>query len=506
MSVLETKGVSMEFPGVKALRDVDFKIETGKIQALVGANGAGKSTLMKVLAGANPGYTGDVFIDGRLVSLRSPAAAKAEGIHIVYQEADAALIPSLSVAENIALDELAAGKGSPFINRSRMRAEAERILKRLDCDIDVGARVGELSLAKKQIVLIARALADRRRFLLLDEPTAPLSQAETEALFRLCGRLAYEEDMAVVFISHRLEEVLQICDGYTVMLDGGIVETAPATEDTTTERMIEKMLGGAAKSRAEKRAKRIGEVALSVKHLTDAEGGVRDVSLYVRRGEVVGIAGLAGAGKSELCKAIFGASRKIEGNIEIDGKPVKIKSPADAVRHGIGLAPEERRKEGLLISRDAEFNLSLACLKKLSRLGFIDRKKSADNAEEQIKRLSVKTPSIRRPVELLSGGNQQKLVIGKWLAADCEIYLFDEPTKGIDVGAKAEILNMIRELADAGRCAVYASCENSELLSVADRIYVMYDGAIAAELDAEETSEEEITYYALGGKEKYYGT
>ena len=267
------------------------------------------------------------------------------------------------------------------------------------------------------------------------------------------------------------------------------------------------MLGGAAKSRAEKRAKRIGEVALSVKHLTDAEGGVRDVSLYVRRGEVVGIAGLAGAGKSELCKAIFGASRKIEGNIEIDGKPVKIKSPADAVRHGIGLAPEERRKEGLLISRDAEFNLSLACLKKLSRLGFIDRKKSADNAEEQIKRLSVKTPSIRRPVELLSGGgNQQKLVIGKWLAADCEIYLFDEPTKGIDVGAKAEILNMIRELADAGRCAVYASCENSELLSVADRIYVMYDGAIAAELDAEETSEEEITYYALGGKEKYYGT
>ena len=305
---LGTRNVSIVFPGVKALSNVDFEIETGKIHAVLGANGAGKSTLMKVLAGSNPDYTGDVLYNGEVVELRKPASAKALGIQIVYQEVDMALIPSLSVAENVMFNHMVMNMGhGQFMNWGKIRSEAREVLKRLNINLDVSRLVGTLSLAQKQMVLIARAIQSSCNFLILDEPTAPLSDTETEELFRLCKHLVETENLAVIFISHRLHEVLQICDSYTVMRNGEIVDNSPITPETTTKEIVEKMLGRSFEENFPKEIVDIGEKAFEVDHLSDTEGKVNDVSLYVRRGEIVGVAGLVGAGKSELCKTLFGA-------------------------------------------------------------------------------------------------------------------------------------------------------------------------------------------------------
>ena len=501
---LGTRNVSIEFPGVKALSDVNFEIETGKIHAVLAANGAGKSTLMKVLAGANPGYTGDVLYNGNVVELRKPAAAKELGIQIVYQEVDMALIPSLSVAENVMFNYLVMNTGhKQMVNWGKIRREAKEVLHRLNIDLDVTRLVSTLSLAQKQMVLIARAIQSSCNFLILDEPTAPLSDTETEELFRLCKHLIETENLASIFISHRLHEVLQICDSYTVMRNGTIVDNSPITAETTTKEIVEKMLGRSFEENFPKEYVDIGEKALAVEHLSNADGSVNDVSFYVRRGEIVGIDGLVGAGKSELCKTLFGALKKSSGTITLNGKTLKIRTPSDAVRNRIGLVPEERRKEGVLVSETVDFNLSAACLSKFCHLSFINRKKTADNAKQFVKSLDIKTPSIYQAVRNLSGGNQQKVVVGKWLADDCDVYIFDEPTKGVDVGAKAEIFKLINEIAKQQNCVIYASCENSEILSITDRIYVMFDGKIMAELVTADTCEDEIMHYAVGGTDAF---
>ena len=501
---LGTRNVSIVFPGVKALSNVDFEIETGKIHAVLGANGAGKSTLMKVLAGSNPDYTGDVLYNGEVVELRKPASAKALGIQIVYQEVDMALIPSLSVAENVMFNHMVMNMGhGQFMNWGKIRSEAREVLKRLNINLDVSRLVGTLSLAQKQMVLIARAIQSSCNFLILDEPTAPLSDTETEELFRLCKHLVETENLAVIFISHRLHEVLQICDSYTVMRNGEIVDNSPITPETTTKEIVEKMLGRSFEENFPKEIVDIGEKAFEVDHLSDTEGKVNDVSLYVRRGEIVGVAGLVGAGKSELCKTLFGAMKKSAGTITMGGRQLKIKNPSDAVRNRMALVPEERRKEGVLVNETVDFNLSAACLSKFCRLSFINRNKTAANAKQFVESLGIKTPSIFQMVRNRSGGNQQKVVVGKWLAADCDIYIFDEPTKGVDVGAKAEIFKLINEIAKQGNCVLYASCENSEILSITDRTYVMFDGRIMAELKTAETCEDEIMHYAVGGTEAF---
>ena len=501
---LGTRKVSIEFPGVKALSDVDFEVSTGMIHAVMGANGAGKSTLMKVIAGSNPGYTGEVLYNGQPVEVRTPMAAKKLGIQIVYQEVDTALMPNLTVAENVMFNDVVMNmKGKLFVNYAKLRKEAKEVLKQLKIDIDVRQICGKLSLAQKQMVLIARAIQNSCNFLILDEPTAPLSDTETEELFRVVRHLRETQNIAIIFITHRIQEVLRICDSYTVMRNGEVVDTTPITKDTTSTEIVEKMLGRSFEENFPKEVCEIGEKAFVIENLTEREGRVKDINMYVRKGEIVGLAGLVGGGKTELCKTIFGAYKKASGKITLNGKELKISTPADAVKNRIALVPEERRKEGVLVAETVTFNLAAACLSRFCNMSFVNTKATAKNAEKYVKELGIKTPSIRQKVAFLSGGNQQKVVVGKWLAADCDVYIFDEPTKGVDVGAKQEIFRLINDIAKAGNCVIYATCENSELLSITDRMYVMFDGKIMAELETAKTNEAEIMHYSTGSTDAY---
>lgn len=499
---LEMKGIEIAFPGVKALKGVDFETEGGKIHALVGANGAGKSTLMKVLAGDNAHYTGKILIDGKAVEIRSPKAAKELGIEIVYQEVDTALIPYLSVAENVMLNQIVNHmEGSALIRWGKVRREAQKVLERLNLHLDTKAVVSELSLAEKQMVLIARCVSGSCRLLILDEPTAPLSSSEAEELFRVVRGLS-AEGVAVIFISHRLSELYEICDTITIMRDGRNVVRMPLTKEIPQQQIVEYMLGRHYEEAYDRKRIELGEKLFEVRGLTSSDGSVRDVSLSVRAGEIVGVAGLVGAGKTELCKTIFGAKEQAAGEIFLKGKRIRVGTPTDAVRNGLALVPEERRKEGVLISEPVCDNITAASLGKYCNvLSVVNTKKEHRDARKMIEDLGIKTPSENQPVALLSGGNQQKVVLAKWLNSDSELYIYDEPTKGIDVGAKQDMYQLIERLAAKGRGNLYVTCEFQELLSICDRIYVMYDGKIVKELAASETNEQELLYYSTGGRD-----
>lgn len=494
------KEISIEFPGVKALQKVDFEALSGRIQALVGANGAGKSTLMKVLSGAYTHFTGQIYLNDKEVHIRTPRDAKMLGIDIVYQEVDTALIPYLDVAENIMLDVLVNHmEKKTFLNWTSIHREAANILKRLGVQLNTHALVQELSLAHKQMVLIARAIAEERRFIILDEPTAPLSEKETEELFRVVRDLAFNNNVGVIFISHRLPELFEICQDITVMRDGKVVAHR-TMEGLTTGEVVELMLGRKFEESYSKNGAVVGKELLQVKHLSDKDEKVKDVNLYVRSGEIVGIAGLVGAGKTELCKCMFGAMPVRTGEIWIKDKKVKLKSSLAAVQQGLALVPEERRKEGVLVEESVTNNLSAACLTKYSGIfGFLKPRLERKAARQMIEALGVKTPNEYQKVAYLSGGNQQKVAVGKWLMADAEVYIFDEPTKGVDVGAKREMFELISRLAESGKGLLYASCELAEILMITDRVYVMYDGQIVKEMVTSETDEKEILYYATGG-------
>lgn len=499
-NTIEVKDVSIEFPGVKALQNVNFKVETGEIRAVVGANGAGKSTLMKVIAGTNPTYTGEVYFDGRKVELRNPNISKNLGIEIVYQEVDMALFPSASVAENVMMNKLISGmKGKALINWERIRREAKDVLETIKVDINPDTLVSNLTLAQKQMVLIARAICEKCKFLILDEPTAPLSLKETEDLFAVVKTLVREQHIGVIFISHRLNEILEICQSITVMRNGQVVENMEVTPDLTIKMIVNAMLGQSFDENFPRCELNIGEKTLEVRHISDLTM-LKNVSIYARAGEIVGVTGLVGAGKTELCKAIFGARKITEGDILLHGKAIKIKNPSWAVKNKIGLVPEERRKEGVMVGDSVFSNLSAASLSKFTHYGFIDRRAELQNAKKYITDLRIKTPSENQKVAYLSGGNQQKVSVGKWLSADCDIYIFDEPTKGIDVGAKREIFLLIQEIAKKGKTVIYATSETSEILAITNRTYVMYNGQIEAELQTNKTNEKEIVFYATGGK------
>ena len=499
-NVIEVKGVSIEFPGVKTLQNVSCKFESGMAKALIGANGAGKSTLMKVLAGANPTYTGEVYFNGKKVELRNPVDAKAQGVGIVYQEVDSILTPNLSVAENIMTDHLIYElKGLGVVNWSRMNKEAAAVLKELDIDINVKTLVSNLTLAEKQMVVIARAMVQNCKFLILDEPTAPLSQKETETLFDLVRRLK-KKNCGIIFISHRLNELFEICEAIAVMKDGQMVGERQVDGKLKIDDIVQMMLGGKHVLDLDKSGRNVGEVVLKTENLKDKKGRVHNINMEVRKGEIVGISGLVGAGKTELCKTLFGEFGKVEGTYEVCGKTVNPVCPADAIKAGLALIPEERRKEGIFIEETVNHNMSVVTLGKFSKvLTFINRKQEFEAAKKKIASLTVKTPSPNQKVGLLSGGNQQKVTIGKWLDSNAAIYIFDEPTKGIDVGAKNEIYKLIVELARQGKAVIYTSSEQSEILLVSDRTYVMYDGTIQKELRTDQTTEEEILFYSTGG-------
>lgn len=498
---LEMKDISIEFPGVKALDGVDFNLVSGTIHALVGANGAGKSTLMKVLAGANAHYTGQIYVGGEPVEIRCPKDAKNLGIEIVFQEVDTALIPYLSVAENVMFNTLVNKMGrKQIVHWKEIRQAAKTVLKKLNVDVDMNKQVSGLTLAQKQMVLIARCVAEKCRFLILDEPTAPLSNSETLELFRVVRELA-KENVGVVFISHRLSELYEICESITIMRDGRLVADLPLNRELEVNTLVEYMLGRSYEDNYIKNKCEIGGPLLEIDDLTEKEGKVKNITMTVRKGEIVGVAGLVGAGKTELCKTLFSAYRHGSGTMKLNGKEIRANGPTQAVKNGLALVPEERRKEGVLITDSVVSNISVAAMEKYTnRFSVVNKKREREDARNMIRGLGIKTPSENQAVALLSGGNQQKVVVGKWLNKDSEVYIFDEPTKGIDVGAKQDMYELIEGLAAKGKGVIYATCEFQEILSICDRIYVMYDGEIIKELNAEDTNEKELLYYSTGGK------
>ncbi|MGC6177594.1 sugar ABC transporter ATP-binding protein [Lacrimispora sp. 38-1] len=498
---LEMKDISIEFPGVKALNGVDFSLTSGSIHALVGANGAGKSTLMKVLAGVNTHYTGQISVGGEPVEIRCPKDAKNLGIEIVFQEVDTALIPYLTVAENVMFNTLVNKMGKKqVVHWKEIKRAAKAVLEKLNVAVDINKPVSALTLAQKQMVLIARCVVEKCRFLILDEPTAPLSNSETLELFRVVRELA-KENVGVVFISHRLSELYEICESITIMRDGMLVTNLPLTKELEVNTLVEYMLGRCYEDNYTKKTCEIGEPLLEIDDLTEKDGKVKNITLTVREGEIVGVAGLVGAGKTELCKTLFSAYQHKSGTIKLRGKVIHAKGPTQAVKNGLALVPEERRKEGVLISDSVVSNISVAAMEKYTnKLSVVNKKREKEDARSMIRNLGIKTPSENQVVSLLSGGNQQKVVVGKWLNKDSEVYIFDEPTKGIDVGAKQDMYELIEGLAARGKGIIYATCEFQEILSICDRIYVMYDGEIIRELKAADTDEKELLYYSTGGK------
>ncbi|MCY7437940.1 MULTISPECIES: sugar ABC transporter ATP-binding protein [Bacillus] len=493
--LVHMKNISIEFPGVKALDQANFTLRKGTVHALIGANGAGKSTLMKVLSGAHSHFEGTIHINGEAATIHTPKDAASYGVQTVHQEVDTALVPYLSVGENMMIHEM---EKKPFVRWKEIHRKAAQLLKEMDIDISTKRLVSDLTLAEKQMVLIAKAVSIKCSILILDEPTAPLSHAETSKLFSMIHQLK-KNGTGIIFISHRMPEIFNICDELTVMKNGTDV-AAHLIKETDPKQVIEEMLGAPLEDQFPSRTTlEDAPIVLDVKELHD-QHKLNNIHLHVKKGEILGIAGLVGAGKTELCKALFGASEKKSGTVQLHGQTIHIKSPHHAVRAGIALVPEERRKEGILTEETVGWNVTAASLRSFTRpFSFLHRSKERKAADGIVKRLGVKTPSLEAKVKHLSGGNQQKIAIGKWLLAEADVYLFDEPTKGVDVGAKKDIFSLIAELAARGKAVIYASSELSEIAGIADRVYVLYDGSIAREMTAPMT-EEELLYHSTGGQ------
>ncbi|MGO2726878.1 MAG: sugar ABC transporter ATP-binding protein [Raoultella ornithinolytica] len=492
---LEMNNINLAFSGFRALSNVAFTLRGGSVHALTGANGAGKSTLMAVLCGTHAHYEGEIVINNQPVSVRSPRDAKLLGIHLVQQEVDVALVPGLSIAENIMLDRLAE-PGLGFSWRA-VHEQAREALAQLDITLDVRRPIDSCTLAEKQQILLARALSHHCRFLILDEPTAPLDQHESERLFTVVRRLQ-QQGIGVVFISHRIHELKAICDTLTVLRDGKLIESSPM-HDLSGEQIVEKMLGHELSDIfPPKRPPHGEEVLLQVDGLHD-EGLLQDISLRLRKGEILGIAGLAGAGKTELCKALFGASKSRLTRGELNSQPWRPRDPADSVLRGLALVPEERRKEGIFIEEPIGMNLAVSADNSFSRWSLFGHRQAWRWAEEVIARIGIRTTGPAQTLRRLSGGNQQKVAIGKWLRGNANVLIFDEPTKGVDVKAKTDLFTLIDGLARDGKGIIYASGEFSELVGLCDRICVLWDGRIVAEIPGAEAREETLLYYSTGG-------
>jgi len=493
-TILEMNAITKTYPGVRALDEVTFHVREGEVHALVGENGAGKSTLMKILAGAEQADHGEIRLGGQPVQIPSPLRAMELGISIIYQEFN--LVPYLSVAENIFLGReprLPLG----FIKWSQMVSEAQAILQRLGTNLNPRATVQSLSVAQQQMVEIAKAISVRAKIIAMDEPSATLTEHELENLFNLIRSLK-EQGVSIIYISHRLEEIFEIADRVTVLRDGQVVGTNHVHE-VDRQAIIRMMVGRELKEKFPKRPVEFGPEALRVEHLS-RDGVLHDISFSVRRGEILGIAGLVGAGRTELARAIFGADRRDSGAIYVHGQWVRIRHPAEAIKHGLGLMTEDRKLQGLILGMVVRENNTLANLRAVSTLGFVNRRAEARATQGYVESLSIRTPSIEQVVRNLSGGNQQKVVLAKWLFTNSDILIFDEPTRGIDVGAKVEIYELMNELVAQGKAILMISSELPEVLGLSDRILVMHDGAVAGILNREEASQEKIMHLATGGE------
>ena len=494
-SLLHMRGISKSFPGVKALQEVDFDLQNKEIHALLGANGAGKSTLMKILSGAYTHDTGQISINGQSLNIQTPKEAMNQGIYCVYQEVDTALVAGLTVTENVMMDKMV--QGGAWVSWRKLHREAEAILARIGAAFSVRSKVDELSISQKQLVLIARAMAHKAKIIIFDEPTAPLSLEESERLFQIMDSLK-REGVGIIFISHRLQEVFRVADRITIMRDGRHVLTQAAA-DMDIAGVIEAMLGKTFTEEFPKADVPIGDTLLEVKGLRRGTK-VRGVSFALRRGEILGVVGLVGAGKTELSRLIFGADAADGGEVWLAGRKLALRQPEDAVRAGIALVPEERRKQGVLVEETVKHNLSLPILRKLSSLGFVQRGAESAHAAKMVEQLGVQPGDPNRALKHLSGGNQQKVAVGKWLPTNADVYMFDEPTKGVDVGAKSDIFRLIGQLASEGKGIIYLSCELNEIIGIADRILVMSYGSVVKELSRAEATQDLILTYASAGE------
>ena len=490
--VVRLRGVSKEFPGVLAVNGVDLEILPGEVHAVAGENGAGKSTLMKLLSQVERLTVGEVEISGETVAFRGPGHAQSLGVAMVYQEF--ALAPHLSVAENLFLGREPARAG--FINRGREKEEAIELLRRVGLEVDPGRLVSSLTVAQQQRVEIAKALAIDAKVVIMDEPTATLAEQEIEELFGVIRDLA-SRGIAILYISHKLDEIFRITDRVTVMRDGKIVSTMP-TGELDEDRLVRMMVGRQLGNLYPKPELEIEEVILRVEGISRGNF-LQDCSFDVRGGEILGFAGLVGAGRSELARAIFGADPIDSGTVELEGKQLNIKNPRAAIDAGIGYLTEDRKGEGLALQLGVHENTTLANLP--TRAGFLNLTAELRTTRRRRDELNIRTPSLRRKVQLLSGGNQQKVVVAKWLETRARVLFFDEPARGIDVGAKAEMFGLIGDLAREGRSIVLISSYLPELMNMCDRIVVMRQGRIAGELRQEEFSEERIITLATGAKE-----
>lgn len=485
--LFELRGISKHFPGVRALDDVSFSVWPGEVHMLLGENGAGKSSLMKVLCGAYRADGGSFYHQGKKVEISSPADAQKLGIAVIFQEFS--LVPYLDIAQNIFLGREPAGRIPGTIDRKRILADARRVLSSIGFDIDPSIRVEKLGVAQQQMVEIAKAISQNARILVMDEPTAALSDRETELLFMLIARLK-ADGVAIIYISHRMAEVFSLGDRITVLRDGRrIDEVLPGA--VSSDDLIRMMVGRSVDmSYPRTFAETPGSIVLEVRGLS-AASGISGIDLVVRQGEIVGLCGLVGSGRTEVVRAIFGADKTTAGQVLFNGQD-KSGGPDEAARLGIALIPESRKTEGLALIRSVGDNLIVAALRKVFPSGLFDQGKSRHIANDLVRRLRIATPSDKQAVGLLSGGNQQKVVIGKWLAAGARLFIFDEPTRGIDVGAKSEIFALIDRLVADGAAALMISSEQAEICHVCDRAYVMRDGKIAGELARHELSEANI--------------
>ena len=489
--IISLKNVHKSFGGVSVLNGVDFDLQKGSVHALVGQNGAGKSTMMKILTGVYTCDSGDIYIDGSKVKMNSYSDAVSHGISLIFQELS--LIPTLTVAENIFLNrEILEG---PFLDKKSMERKAHKLLQSLDIDVDVHSRVEDLDVGVCQMIEIAKALSVNAKVLILDEPTASLSEKETAHLFTLINSLK-QRGVSMIYISHRMAEIFKICDTITVLRNGSIVTTKP-TRDYSLTGLIEDMIGRktAALTTADEElaSKCTGRPLMTVEHL-NCGSRLKDVSFELREGEVLGLAGLMGSGRTEVVESLFGLNKDASGQVTINGQPYEINGVRHAIDSGLALIPEDRRREGLVLMHSVEENLIVPIFDKLKRGLLLESKKVADIAERSISDMAIKTHSRKTPAFNLSGGNQQKIVVGKWLNSAPSVLLLDEPTAGVDVGSKREIIDKVRDFVGENRAAIFISSDILELISACDRFIVFYDGKVTATYDRSEITEEVLQY------------
>ncbi|MEK4406415.1 sugar ABC transporter ATP-binding protein [Sporosarcina sp. FSL K6-6792] len=492
--MIEMTGISKSFDGNSVLTNVEFSVKKGEIHALMGENGAGKSTLMKILTGIYARDTGEVKVRGKLVDFKNPKEAEHAGIAVIHQELN--ILPDLTVAENLFLgNEKTFGK-SGILKTKEMNKKAKVILGELGLDVDVKTVARELSVGKQQIIEIAKAMSSNAEVIVMDEPTAALTEREIVSLFETI-RALQSNGVSFVYISHRMEEIFSLCDRITILRDGNYVGVKEIKE-TSFDEIVQMMVGRELGERFPERNATIGDVKLTASGLT-RNGHFEDISFELRKGEVLGIAGLMGAGRTEVAQSLFGYKKLQKGTISLNGKPVKISSPLQAKKLGFGYVTEDRKSEGLIVDFSVKDNLSLTNFNKVSSNGIIKANEEKVLYETMVKRLGVRTSGPNQAAKSLSGGNQQKVVIAKWLGIEPNVLILDEPTRGVDVGAKKEIYSIINELAEKGVAILMISSELPEIIGMADRVLVMHEGTLTAELQKAEMTQERIMHYATGG-------